>query len=58
MKKISDGKEVKKSNPSKLGQKKPYHKPLLVKLGDLVTDTLPGGSKGTEGGSGKGHQNF
>ena len=35
--------------------KKKYKKPEFEKLGDIVRDTLPGGSKGTEGASGKGH---
>ena len=35
-------------------KKKVYHPPRLKRLGDLVRDTLPGGSKGSEGASGKG----
>ena len=34
---------------------KTYHQPELMILGRLVSDTLPGGSKNAEGGSGKGH---
>ena len=34
--------------------RKPYKPPKLQDLGDLVQVTLPGGSKGAEGGSGKG----
>ena len=41
----------KKENESK----KLYTKPKLIKLGNMVKTTLPGGSKGAEGGSGKGH---
>ena len=35
-------------------QRRPYQRPKLEKLGGLISDTLPGGSKGTEGNSGKG----
>ena len=35
-------------------QRKPYQRPKLKKLGGLISDTLPGGSKGAEGNSGKG----
>ena len=35
-------------------QRKPYQRPKLEKLGGLISDTLPGGSKGAEGNSGKG----
>jgi hypothetical protein len=31
-----------------------YTQPRIVRLGGLVSDTLPGGSKSSEGGSGKG----
>lgn len=35
-------------------EKRSYSKPNLHLLGDMVKMTLPGGSKGAEGGSGKG----
>ena len=35
-------------------QRKTYKRPKLEKLGGLISDTLPGGSKGAEGNSGKG----
>ena len=44
-----------KKNQEKLDhQRKPYQRPKLEKLGGLKSDTLPGGSKGAEGNSGKG----
>lgn len=36
--------------------RKPYKQPTLQDLGNLVQVTLPGGSKGAEGGSGKGRR--
>ncbi len=42
---------MKKKNGTK---KKKYLKPQLRELGDMIKVTLPGGSKSTEGNSGKG----
>lgn len=39
---------------TKKDNKKPYNKPTVDLLGDMVKITLPGGSKGAEGNSGKG----
>lgn len=35
-------------------EKKVYQQPKIKNLGNMVQVTLPGGSKGAEGGSGKG----
>ena len=58
MKDVSDMKDSEKSTDKCLKKsdstQRPYHKPELIILGRLVSDTLPGGSKNAEGNSGKG----
>ena len=55
---MKDGWDIKSTDKGLNKQdscQKPYHQPTLMILGRLVSDTLPGGSKNTEGVSGKGH---
>ena len=55
MKDVWDMKNADKGLNKQDSSQKPYHQPKLMILGRLVSDTLPGGSKNAEGGSGKGH---